>query len=66
MTSVSYTLTRKGSVVTFKCGKYIESFDVEMLGWYETYERVKYAAITAGVSLNEDTIEKLMKEVRNG
>ena len=37
-----------GSVVTFKCGRYVESVDVEVLGMVETWERLKWAAITCG------------------
>jgi len=51
-------------VVTFKYGRYVESFDVEMLGAYETYERIRYAAITAGLSLNDETMAELLREAK--
>jgi hypothetical protein len=64
MGKVNYHITERNKVVTFRYGRYIESFDIQDLGVYETYERVKYAAITAGLKLSEDTLEKLLREVR--
>lgn len=65
MSKKQFLLTRstKG-IVTFQYGKYIESFDVEVVGIYETYERIKWAAITAGLTLTEETMEQLTQEAR--
>lgn len=61
----TFTLRRtRDGVVTFKYGRYVESFDVEMLGAYETYERIRYAAITAGLSLNDETMAELLREAK--
>lgn len=60
-----YQLTRtKNGVVTFKFEGYIESFDVQVLGVYETYERIRWAAITAGITLTEVSMEQLLLEAR--
>ncbi len=60
----SYSLRRSGHVVTFKAGRYIEAFDVSVLGIFDTAERIKWAAITCGIRLNEQTLHDLLLEAR--
>lgn len=61
----SFTVRRHvDGTVTFKSERYIEHIDVRHLGLLETYEALKYAAITAGLSLNEHTLEELFRLAR--
>jgi hypothetical protein len=60
----TFTLRRTGSTVVFKSGDYVESFDVEVLGAYQTWERIKWAAFTSGVSLSDVVLEELLLEAR--
>jgi hypothetical protein len=64
MTKLVYTITNHQGVVTFKYGRYVESFDIRDLGFLQTYERIKFAAITAGLPLTEETLEDLFREVK--
>lgn len=64
MAMARYSITERDKVVTFRYRGYVESFDISNLGMYETYERVKYAALTAGLRLDHSTLEKLLREVR--
>jgi hypothetical protein len=58
----SYSLRlNKDGTITFRSGTYIEHF--EMQGLTETYDRVKYAAVCADISLNEATLERDLKEL---
>jgi hypothetical protein len=50
--------------VTFKFGRYIEHIDMRHLGLFESYEALKYAAITAGLSLSEEPLEELFRIAR--
>lgn len=59
------TLRRnRDGTVTFKYGRYVESFDVEGKGLYETYEAIKWIAVTAGISLSESDLQDLYQEAR--
>jgi len=61
----SFTLRRnKDGTVTFRCGRYVESFDARDKGLLETYEYIRVAAVTAGLSLSEESLADLMREVR--
>jgi hypothetical protein len=62
--ALKFSIEERDKVVTFRYNRYVESFDISLLGMYETYERVKYAALTAGLPLNETTLEQLLREVR--
>jgi hypothetical protein len=64
MGKVNYTLRARNGVVTFKTGRYVESFDIRDLSIYESWERIRFAALTAGITLNEDTVTKLLREVK--
>lgn len=62
----TFTLTRhKDGTVTFKFGRYIEHFIVSDKTYVETYEYIKWTAITAGLQLNQETLEDLLRRVRN-
>lgn len=65
MARESFKLDNKNGTVTFKYGSFVESFDIEFLGPYDTFERIRYAAITAGISLSDETLEQLLREVKN-
>ncbi len=61
----NYTLrVHKDGTITFKSGRYVEHIDIRFIGYLETYERLKIAALTAGFSLKESTLEELLKEAR--
>jgi hypothetical protein len=64
MAEVHYSITSHNGTVTFRYGKYVESFDIRDLGFLQTYERIKFAAITAGLPLNEDTLQDLFREIK--
>ena len=65
MSRKTFSLRRlRSGVVVFRYGSYIESFDVEVIGPLQTYERNKWAAITAGLQLNQDTLDDLMREAK--
>jgi hypothetical protein len=49
---------------TFKYGKYRESFEVVNKGYVETYEAIKYAAITAGIVLSEEILDEFLHEAK--
>jgi hypothetical protein len=55
----------RDGTVTFRSGRYVEHIDVRMLGMLETYEAIRYAAVTAGVSLTDDLLAELLREARN-
>lgn len=44
--------------------RYVEHFDVRDKGLVETYEAIRWSAVTAGLPLGEDMLEDLMREVR--
>jgi hypothetical protein len=50
--------------VEFRAGSYRETIDAANLGDWETYEWIKWAAITAGISLTEEYLEELFREAR--
>lgn len=64
MANVSYSIASHNGTVTFRYGRYVESFDIRDLGFLQTYERIKFAAITAGLPLTEQTLEDLFREVK--
>jgi hypothetical protein len=43
---------------------YIEHFDPRIQGPVQTWEQLKWAAVTAGFGLSDDMLEQLMREVR--
>jgi len=60
-----FTLRRnRDGTVTFKTGRYRESFDARDKGLYETYEYIKMLAVTAGMSLSQELLEDLLREAR--
>jgi hypothetical protein len=44
--------------------KYVEHFDVESKGLLETFESVRFAALTAGLHLSDRSLEDLLREAR--
>ena len=54
----------KDGTATFRYGRYVESFDVEGKGLYETYEAIKWIAITAGIELSDGVLEEFFREAR--
>lgn len=61
----SFTLRRNSDgTVTFRSGKYIEHFDPREKGLMETYEHIRIAAVTAGLSLSQPLLEELLHEAR--
>jgi hypothetical protein len=59
-----YSIAERKGVVTFTYGRYVESFDIRGLGMYEVYERIRFAALTAGLPLSQDSLEQLLREVK--
>jgi hypothetical protein len=49
---------------TFRFGNYVEHFDAANLGLLETYERCRYAAVAAGLSLTPERLEELMRAAK--
>ena len=54
----------KDNTVTVRFGDYVEHFDISTKGMYETYEYIKYAMISAGLSPDGETLEELLREVK--
>lgn len=67
MASIDLRVTRNADgTATFRTighnGRpYVEHIDTRDLGMFQTYERLKYAAITAGMSLSEQTLHDLFR-----
>jgi hypothetical protein len=51
--------------VTFRCERYVEHFSVKDKTYVETYEAIRWGCLTAGLELQQDTLEELLREVRN-
>lgn len=65
MSRRNYSLrVNRDGTVTFKSGRYVEHIDIRWIGYLETYERLKLAALSAGFSLSQSTLEELLKEAR--
>ena len=65
MAKKSFILRRnKDGTVTFRSGRYVEHFDPRDKGLLQTYDCIKFAAVTAGISLTQETLEDLMREAR--
>ena len=61
----TFTLRRnRDGTATFRYGRYVEHIDPRHLGLMQTYEAIKYAAITAGLPLTEETLLDLMQTAR--
>lgn len=59
----TFTIRRnKDETITFRYGGYVEHLGIEGKGMLQIYEGIKYAAITAGLSLTEETLEELLRE----
>lgn len=70
MAKKSFSVRRNADgTVTFKTRKpngrwYYEHIDVQHKGMLETYDAIRYAAVTAGLSLSEPLLEDLLREAR--
>jgi hypothetical protein len=70
MTRKSFILRRNADgTVTFKTRKpngrwYVEHFSTDDKGLLQTYEYIKAAAVTAGISLSEPLLEELLREAQ--
>lgn len=57
------TLRRnRDGTVTIRSGRYREHVDVRFKGPFDTYEAIKWAIITAGFSLSEQEIERMVRQ----
>lgn len=65
MARKTFTIKRHGDgTVTFRSGRYVENIDIRYKGMLETYEAIKYAAISAHIVLNQDTLEEVLREAK--
>jgi hypothetical protein len=65
LTKKTFTIRRnKDGTVTFRTKTFVEHFDGRDKGMLETYEYIKTLAVTAGISLNQETLEELLRDVR--
>lgn len=56
-------VTKAGKTITVRIDRYTESFDTTMMSRSEAYDRIRWAAITAGAPLNEETVIRILREV---
>lgn len=56
-------VTRAGNTITVRVGRYSESFDTSLMERAEAYDRIKWAAITAGATLNDISVLEILREV---
>lgn len=54
----------KDGTARVKIGRYVEVIDARNLSLYETYDAVRWAAITGGMPLNDETAEEMMRVAR--
>jgi hypothetical protein len=67
MAKVNYSLSVRGSAVTFKVeGKQPESFSAEFLEMDEVYDRIRWMAVTQGIVLSQKRIIQMVKEAKSG
>jgi len=56
-------VTKSGRTITVRVDRYTESFDTTLMDRAEAYDRIKWAAITAGANLNELSVLEILREV---
>jgi hypothetical protein len=64
MAKKTFTLrSNADGTITFRYDRYVEHF--ERKGPFDTYENIKWAAISAGINLDEHTLTQLYQELIN-
>jgi hypothetical protein len=56
-------VTRSGNTISVRVGAYVEAFDTTLMTRADAYDRIKWAAITAGASLNDVSVLEILREV---
>lgn len=65
MATKTFNIRRnRDGTITFRFGRYVEHIGIEGKGFLQIYESIKYAAITAGLSLTDSHVEELLREVQ--
>jgi hypothetical protein len=55
-------LIRKNDTITIYIDRYVASFNAEFMDKSDVYEAIKWEAITANVTLNEETLIRLTQD----
>jgi hypothetical protein len=54
----------KDGTARVRIGRYVEIIEVANLSLYETFDAIRWAAITGGLPINDETAEEMMRVAR--